>query len=367
MPRLHYASTKDADMLYILQHRIADPFLFLETDKGRFVFLSKTDIDAFNEVQIPDIQAVDIGPIRDRALKRVDLQDFAVPRTVLEEYGVQGPITVPRSFPLDMADGLRSAGYELVVAGSFNERRVCKNEQEVAAIAENTQYTCEAFQLVESILKDARIEGDTLHYKEELLTSEYVKQVVETFFLTNNMDCPEGLIVSCGPHAAMPHHSGTGPLRPHQTIVVDLFPQSRGNHYFADMTRTYVKGTASDKVLAMYQAVRDAQALAQQAIKPGVTCEELYTVSADSIRKSGFDVGEKGYTHSLGHGLGVAVHESPALGRGSKDVLSVGQVITLEPGLYYEEYGGVRIEDTVVVTEEGCTNLTNYPKELCIP
>jgi len=112
----------------------------------------------------------------------------------------------------------------------------------------------------------------------------------------------------------------------------------------------------------MYEAVQDAQRASLRELRPGMTGKEAYEISADVIRKHDFDVGERGYTHSLGHGLGVDVHEAPALSVRSLTVLKPGHVVTVEPGLYYEDLGGVRIEDTVVLTEAGCENLTNYPQ-----
>lgn len=366
MSRLHYTSTKDDDLLYLLGYRIGDPFLYLETEGKRYVFLSKTDLEAFIEARVPGIEAVDVGPIRTKALASGTHRDFAVPLAVLERYRVQGPITVPKSFPLDMADGLRKEGYVLEVVQSLCPTRVRKSAQEVACLATNAQHTCEAFTLVESILRRARIEGDALVYEGDILTSAYVKHAVESFFLSKNMDCPEGLIVSCGTHAAMPHHSGTGSLRPHQSIVVDIFPQSRENNYFADMTRTYVKGRPHVELTRMYDTVRAAQEAAVALLRPGTRARDVYEASATAIRSAGFDVGDVGYTHSLGHGVGVAVHEAPALSARSEDVLAPGHVVTIEPGLYYLEKGGVRLEDMYVITETGAELLTTYPYELVI-
>ena len=132
------------------------------------------------------------------------------------------------------------------------------------------------------------------------------------------------------------------------------------------MTRTYVKGLPLHKVKKMYEAVKEAQRASLSALRPEKTGKEVYEISAEVIKKHGFDVGKKGYIHSLGHGLGVDIHEEPNLGPHSNKVLKPGHVVAVEPGLYYEDLGGIRIEDTVVITEDGHENLTNYPQNWII-
>jgi Xaa-Pro aminopeptidase len=133
------------------------------------------------------------------------------------------------------------------------------------------------------------------------------------------------------------------------------------------MTRTYVKGTPSETVLNMRAAVARAQDAGFANIRPGAYAKDVFEASAAAVRDAGFDVGEKGYIHSLGHGLGLELHEAPHLAPSSSEVLEVGNVVTVEPGIYYPEHGGARIEDVVVVTENGYENLTSYPREMVIP
>ena len=181
------------------------------------------------------------------------------------------------------------------------------------------------------------------------------------------MEDVEGMIISSGVQASMPHHKGSGPLHAHKPLVCDLFFRSRSNRYFADMTRTYVKGTPSDDVRKMHMAVAAAQMAAFAQIRPGVAAADVHAAAAQEITDAGFDVGEQGFIHGLGHGLGLQLHELPNVGPNSKDILEAGHVITVEPGLYYKEHGGVRLEDVVVVTEHGFENLTDYDSELVVP
>ncbi len=360
MNRLHYGSTKDSDLLYALRYAITDPFFYLETKTHAYAFLSSTDIDAFMAGSASDVEAVDVMPLLKSLPNDGSDQLATLAELILKTYNVTGKIQVSVALPLNIADGLRSAGYELQVVTPWCPERSIKSPADTAAIAQNMHYTVGAFSHFESILQDSVIENSVIIYQGEVLTSERVKFELEVYFLSHDLISPEGLIVSCGSQAAMPHHEGTGELQAHETIIVDLFPQSRVNHYFADMTRTYVKGQPSAKAEAMYAAVADAQTNALAALMPGVAAADIDKLSRDVILQHGFDVNEAGYIHSLGHGLGMSVHEKPNLSARSDAVLEPGQVVTIEPGLYYPEWGGVRIEDTVVITESGFENLTNF-------
>jgi len=176
----------------------------------------------------------------------------------------------------------------------------------------------------------------------------------------------EGIIISCGPHAAIPHHRGSGPLRPNETIICDIFPRYRGNHYFADMTRTYVKGAPSPELKKLYAAVFEAQTKAIAMVRPGIRFADVHEKCVEIFAKRGYHSGNKGFIHGTGHGLGLDIHEAPYVSKGQTGVFEEGHVVTIEPGLYYPKLGGVRLEDVVWVTKNGCENLTNYPKNFVI-
>jgi Xaa-Pro aminopeptidase len=175
-------------------------------------------------------------------------------------------------------------------------------------------------------------------------------------------------IVACGEAACDPHNQGSGPLRAGQTIILDVFPRDEESRYFADITRTVVKGPAPDTVRRMYRAVADGQACAFRLIRDGAEGEAIHREVHATIERHGFRTGEvggrmEGFFHGTGHGLGLDVHELPRISK-VPTTLRTGNVVTVEPGLYYTGVGGVRLEDVVVVTENGCVNLTAYPKEL---
>jgi Xaa-Pro aminopeptidase len=169
-------------------------------------------------------------------------------------------------------------------------------------------------------------------------------------------------IVSCGRDAALPHLQGSGPLLAGEPVVLDIFPQDENSGYYADMTRTVCCGEPSTEVQEMYHAVLSAREIAFGAIHAGVSGADVHNLVVDHFRSLGYGSEREGFVHNLGHGVGLEVHESPTLGQ-SGTALPEGSVITVEPGLYYRELGGVRVEDMGVVTGEGFSLITGYRVE----
>ena len=366
MVRFHYGSSKDSDLMYLIGYDIGDAYFFLEVDGKKYVFLNIIDIGGFKEHSTKDVEAVDSSSVSKSDKRDIENPLFSQAFNILDAYSVSGEVVVPTSFPLHLADALRDGGFSLKVASNWCPERLVKSEEEIANIEEVSKHTIGAFKEVERILKESVIEKDEIHYNDEVLTSEFLKQVIEKKLLEVNIVCTAGLIVSSGTQTAMPHHSGKGALRPNETIIVDIFPRSRDHHYFSDMTRTYVKGEPSTEIRKMYEAVENSQRLSREALKPGISGTEAYEISAKAIKDAGFEVGKKGYVHSLGHGVGIDVHESPRLGLKAADTIEQGNVVTVEPGLYYNDIGGVRIEDTVAITEDGCRVLTSHESDWVI-
>ena len=238
---------------------------------------------------------------------------------------------------------------------------VANKVQHIAAAAEVTVAAME--QLV-SIIKTARVDAKSkeLLYRNQLLTSEYLHSVTHEFLTEHGYQTPEdpAVIIGNGVSTAEPHFAGAGVLLAHEPIVIDIYPQSIETSYFADMTRTLVKGEPGKRLQDMYRSVERAKSRSQALVKAGVACKDLYQCAAESLLADGFDVGDRGFIHSLGHGVSQQVHDAPKISASSTDVLAIGDVITIEPGLYYEDIGGVRLEDTLVVTELGYDSLTQY-------
>lgn len=289
----------------------------------------------------------------------------------LEDHGVSS-ILVPPKFPVGTADGLREQDIAVTAEDDdvLTKIRAVKTDEEVEHIRDAQRVNERAMTAAEELLRDAEIVDGRLVLDEETLTAERVKTTIETTFLREGYASGES-IVACGSDAADPHNRGIGPLEAGEPIIIDIFPQSGSTGYHADMTRTFVKGEPSDDVEKWYALTEEAFDAALDVVEPGVTGEDVHDAVCDVYEDAGEPTlredpeTETGYIHGTGHGVGLAVHELPSLSFNGGE-LEAGNVITIEPGLYDPDVGGVRIEDFVVVTEDGYENLTDYPKSLRI-
>ena len=178
-----------------------------------------------------------------------------------------------------------------------------------------------------------------------------------------------------GPQAADPHERGHGPLKAGESIIVDIFPVDLSTRYYSDMTRTFVKGEPNDGLQEMYDAVLESQEAALSMIRAGVNGRDVHRKVAEVLHEAGYKTNvhdqeegkplTEGFFHGTGHGVGLELHEAPRVSLADEELIP-GDVISVEPGVYDPNVGGVRIEDLVVVTEEGCRNLTKFPKEFRI-
>lgn len=202
-----------------------------------------------------------------------------------------------------------------------------------------------------------------------------VRRLIRKKLAQRGCECPEGLIAVGGKASAQPHANGRGELKRNEPIVIDIFPRSKETKYFADMTRTICLGRPSKKLAQMYKAVGDAQAVALKKVRPGAACADIQRAVEKHFERRGFPqknvrrkrrkgwLAEEGFRHSVGHGVSTKIHDRPRVAH-SGDVLRVGDIITIEPGLYYKDTGGVRIEDMILVTSSGYRILTKFPKKL---
>ncbi len=289
-------------------------------------------------------------------------------------------VAVPPYFFLGLADRLRGMGLELVVASDVVSRRRAKRPDEIAALEATQRATEDAWEKGVDAIKRAKVRGDgTLELDGEVFTAERLRAIVEGRLL--ELGCvSEGAILAPGPQAADPHMIGTGPLRAKQAIVMDIFPQHQTTRYFADMTRTVSKGEPEAEIRRMYEVVKRAQDAGIKALRPGVTGRAVHELVEDIIFEAGYDTlrpgqqhgaardGDlpRGFIHGTGHGVGLEIHEAPSVGRSGIKPLAPGDVVTVEPGVYDPEIGGVRLEDMLVITESGSRNLTRAPRQLIV-
>lgn len=277
-------------------------------------------------------------------------------------------LEVSANLPYGWARLLEQAGIALSIHDFAREQRY-KTEDQLLMMKESQKVTEGAYDLVRKILGESLIDGDRLIYQGKILTSEWLKTQVQVYFMEKNYSNPHGMVIASGEQSARPHDDGNGPLLPNSPIIVDIFPVNNATGYYADMTRTYVKGKPSKRFEEIYQAVKEVQHIVADAIEVGWKACDVYTRTVEEFAKRGFETSsEKGFMHRTGHGLGLSVHEDPSLLKGWDDLLEPGMVVTVEPGLYYPGIGGARIEDVIVFHSDGRKeNINTYEKELCIP
>ena len=296
---------------------------------------------------------------------------------LLERLGAaNSPVAVPPSLGVVYADELRARGLTVRPdAALFAGLRRQKTEEEISSIERTQRAIEEACAYAVEILRESGIAEDgTLLHEGETLTSERLRSEIDIELLRRGC-AAEGTITACGAQAADPHERGHGPLIAGESLILDIFPVDKASHYYADMTRTFVKGEPGEELQRMYDAVLESQEAALAMVGPGVNGRSIHTKVSDILHEAGYETllhdqkpGEplqRGFIHGTGHGVGLEIHEAPRVSTAEENLVP-GDVVTIEPGLYYPEIGGVRIEDLVVVTEDGCRNLTQFPKEFRI-
>ncbi len=370
---LYAASDSDADTLYATKFFAPDPFLFLLTRAGkRLLVMSDLEIDRAKKQSNAD-RVLSFSHYSALAQKRLGKTPHAADTIaeVLRDLRIAS-VTVPGSFPSGLLERLRSRRVRVTVSpGPLFPEREIKNLIEVIAIKKAMRSTEAGMQAAFDLLRRAKVRAGWLVLDGRRLTAEDVRRVANTAVLERG-SLPAHTIVAPGRCGCDPHDEGSGPIRAGEPIIIDIFPRSQSTGYFGDLTRTFVKGRASKAVRAMYDAVFDGQRLALRSIRHGARVRDIHDAIHELFRARGFKSGSidgrmQGFFHGTGHGLGLEIHEPPRIA-GNETVLKTGMVVTVEPGLYYWRHGGgVRIEDTVLVTRRGITNLTRFPKVFEIP
>lgn len=366
------ADSETADQQYLSGFDAPDPFVTLYDGN---VHLLVTSLEYGRANRESHAETVSRHADFDYKAKREEYGPEAAEKRVLKEFLEShsvGSVVVPARFPLSTADRLRDLDVDVTAESNstITDIRATKTDEEVAHIQTAQEANQKAMAHAENLIREATVVDGVLTIGDEPLTSERVRREIEMELLRHDHALDE-TIVSCGADAADPHDRGSGPLEAGESIIIDIFPRGKDTNYFGDMTRTFVKGEPSDTIEEWYDLTLDAQQAAFNAIEPGTTGSDVHNAVCDVYEDAGEQTlrsneqTDTGYIHSTGHGVGLAIHEQPRLGPGG-DELEPGNVVTVEPGLYDPAVGGVRIEDTVVVTEDGYANLTDYPKELIV-
>ncbi|HWC13266.1 MAG TPA: Xaa-Pro peptidase family protein [Actinomycetota bacterium] len=374
---LHDDALRSYEMRHEIAEPIMDPITFIEHDGKRIVvggdleapiFATREDIvDEFWDFSSLGSEELVVDPDVPKELIGPELTLRA-----LGKLGVTSVI-VPPTFRLLTADHLRAGGVEVVVdADAWIERRRKKTPWELEGI-ERAQRAVEMAMLTAArMLRDAEPtnNGEQLRFEGEILTAEWIREVMTKELLTQGAES-EDILVQSGDACLAGHSIGHGPILPNQSVIIDCFPRDLKTGVYTDMTRTFVPGAASEDLKALHKHVCAALELACDKIKPGAggvydtVAEHFHSQGfATQLHKEGPETVKEGFTHALGHGVGLEVHERPYLGRRG-DTLQEGDVIAIEPGLYIRGIGGVRLEDTVLVTDSGPEHLSDpYPYDL---
>ncbi len=283
-------------------------------------------------------------------------------------------ISSDRTLPFIFAWHLQQVGVEVVYDADLGvlQRRV-KDEQELQHLRAAQAMTENAMRMAcETICRaDVDAQGQLLH-KGEVLTSERLRSIISIYLMERNYSNHHDSIVASIPHVADCHNFGTGPLRTGETVVVDIFPCDNATRYWGDCTRTAVHGAPRPEVLKMHAAVAEAKQAGVDALRAGSTGQAVHEATTEVIRRHGFHVGPRteemaddvaAMPHGTGHGVGLEVHEPILLDKGGGELL-VGEVLTVEPGLYSPALGGVRLEDMVAVTTGAAENFNRLPEGL---
>ncbi|GAC1467074.1 MAG: Xaa-Pro peptidase family protein [Chloroflexota bacterium] len=360
-------SYSDQDLFYKTRFLAGDPFIYVENDSSAILVTAPMEAGrAAKESCVHDVRTFDDFGFQELLDERTD-RDRAfgalVARVVLEA-GADSAVG-NGWFRALHADALRAEGIHLRLDPTLvHSLRRHKKDDELAAMEKAQRATERAMNHAVGMIGASEEHHGILHYGGIPLTSERLRGEIELLLMREGMDSAHAPIVAGGKGAADPHWEGHGALHWGEAIVLDIFPRSKETRYFADMTRTVVKGDVDDQLRAMYAAVRQAQDTALDQIRAGANGRDVHEAVSATLRSAGFDQEGSGprYIHGTGHGLGLDVHERPTIGARGEELLE-GDVVTVEPGLYDPEIGGVRIEDVVVVTADGCRNLTQFPKQ----
>jgi Xaa-Pro aminopeptidase len=365
---------RSAAMRHELPIAIGDPFLLGIVDGRMHVMVSALE-RARVEATVPDAELHDIADLGFHELigsgMTVDEVWLELTSRAAARMGVRDAVVDPE-LPIDVADRLRADGIALRPDHeAISGRRRVKSAPELDGIR-RAQIAAEAgIAAAAALLRRAEPAGDTLTVDGEPLTAEAVRAELRAACAERGAPAPPDVIVA-SVWQGFGHEAGSGPLPANLPIEIDLWPRDEASGCWADMTRSFVVGEVTEPVRVQEALVREALEAARAAARPGVTGRELHDLACEVFEAAGRrtqrtgpgDDPTEGFQFSLGHGVGLRVHEDPPLGQTGRSPLVAGDVVAIEPGLWEREVGGVRFEDLLLLTDDGCETLTEYPYEL---
>jgi Xaa-Pro aminopeptidase len=374
---IHGDTVSSAALRHELPLGIIDPFSYFERDGRRVAVIASMEAGRVKEAA-PDVEVIDpyslgLDELIAQGMHWHELEPELCLRAA-QRLGARR-LVVPGSLGLAVADRLREEGIEVVAdEAEFIRRRRRKNAAELAGIRRAQAAADAAMGAAAEMLRAAAGERSTLTLDAEPLTAERVRDRIREVCAAHGAPTTEDIIVAAGAAGASGHEQGSGPLPAGIPIIVDIWPRDEITGCWADMTRTFVvAGHPARDVAHWHELTLSSLELVSKQVRPGVTGRELFATACGVFEDAGEPTqrtkveGESlkdGFFHSLGHGVGLEVHEEPALGRTGSDELLAGDVVAVEPGCYRHGYGGVRLEDLLLVTEDGCERLTDCPYDL---
>ncbi len=363
------ASESDANMLYATAFFAPDPFIFFQHRGKKYVVMSDLEIDRAKRQADVDV-VLSLSRYAAEARKRGNPAPTTadIVARVFREKGIRR-VAVPATFPTLLADELRKRRFTLEVKRDpFFPGREKKSDDEVKKIRASLAAAEAGLEAGIAAVQRSRIGRDRyLYWNRSRLTSETLKSIVNTAIMARGW-VPSHTIIASGDQCCDPHNEGSGPIKAHSSIIFDIFPRSQKTGYFGDLSRTIVRGRASERLKEAYATVQAGQQIAYRDIRSGANGKEIHQKILDLFARRGFPTGKidgrmQGFFHGTGHGLGLDIHEPPRISPVDATLRS-GHVVTVEPGLYYLGMGGVRLEDVVVVTANGNRKLTRAPQFL---
>jgi Xaa-Pro aminopeptidase len=360
---LIYADTvRSPEMRHEVPVAVPDPFIYAEQNGSRYAFVGSMEVPRLEEIE--GLEAVPLEELKYEELIAKGMRTNEIERELVlracRRLGLAEAVT-PRTFPLEVADYLRAGGVAVQPDGElFDERRRAKTEAELTGI----RRALDAAQAAMDAIRERLRSGKT--------TCEELRSEAMRVFSEKGMMAPDIVIVSHGAQSAVGHEPGFGPVAESEPVIVDLFPRDPESGCYSDMTRTFCVGEPPEQLVEYQRLCVEALARATKTIRPGVRGSEVHRIVCELFEEHGYptqlskkpgEVLEEGFFHSLGHGVGLEVHEEPGLGRTGVELVA-GDVLAVEPGLYKPGFGGCRLEDLVLVTEDGCEVLTNHPYDL---
>jgi Xaa-Pro aminopeptidase len=365
---IYSTSEGDSNMLYATGFFVPDPFIFFKHRRKTIVVMSDLEIDRAKKQATVD-RVLSLSEYQQKARRPGENPPTTadVLELLLRERSVR-LVVIPANFPAQLARDLTSRGFDLKIKDPFFPQRERKRSDEVRHIRQSLRVAELGLDAGIKALRQAKIGPDRyLYLNGSRLTSEKLKSIVNTTIMTQGW-VPSHTIIASGNQCCDPHNEGSGPIKADVSIIFDIFPRSQKTGYFGDLSRTVVRGAASERLKEAYAAVSAGQELAFRSIREGASGHKIHQEILALFEQRGFRTGKiggrmQGFFHGTGHGLGLDIHEPPRISQ-AKARLRAGHVVTIEPGLYYPGMGGVRLEDVVLVTERGNRNLTRYPKFL---